>query len=49
MPWVEFEPTISVFKRANTFHALDHTATLGVLDLTYYWNLLRDVYMINKN
>jgi hypothetical protein len=28
MPHVGFEPTIPVFKRANTVHALDHAATV---------------------
>jgi hypothetical protein len=28
MPWVGFEPTISVFQRAKTFRALDRTATV---------------------
>jgi shikimate 5-dehydrogenase len=28
MPLVGFEPTIPVFKRAKTFHALDRAATV---------------------
>jgi hypothetical protein len=28
MPWVGFEPTIAVFKRAKTFYALDRAATV---------------------
>jgi hypothetical protein len=28
MPWVEFELTIPVFKRAKTFHALDREGTV---------------------
>jgi hypothetical protein len=28
MPWVEFEPTIPVFERAKTIHALGRAATL---------------------
>jgi hypothetical protein len=28
MPVVAFEPTIPVFKRAKTFHALDRAATV---------------------
>jgi hypothetical protein len=28
IPWVEFEPTIPVFKRAKTVHALDRAATM---------------------
>jgi hypothetical protein len=28
MPLVVFEPTIPVFERAKTFHALDRTATV---------------------
>jgi hypothetical protein len=28
MPWVEFEPTIPVFERAKTFHALVRAATV---------------------
>jgi hypothetical protein len=28
MPLAEFEPTIPVFKRAKTFHALDRAATV---------------------
>jgi hypothetical protein len=32
MPWVEFEPTIPVFERAKTVHALDREATvIGML------------------
>jgi hypothetical protein len=28
MPRLGFEPTIPVFERAKTFHALDHAATV---------------------
>jgi hypothetical protein len=28
MPWVGFEPTISVFERAKTFYASDRAATV---------------------
>jgi hypothetical protein len=28
MPWVEFEPTVPASKRAETVHALDHSATV---------------------
>jgi hypothetical protein len=28
MPWVGFEPTIPVFERAKTVHALDRAATV---------------------
>jgi hypothetical protein len=28
MPWVGFEPTIRVFERAETVHALDLAATV---------------------
>jgi hypothetical protein len=28
MPLAEFEPTIPVFKRVKTFHALDRVATV---------------------
>jgi hypothetical protein len=28
MPWVGFEPTILVFERAKTFHALDRAAAV---------------------
>jgi hypothetical protein len=28
MPLAEFEPTIPMFKRAKTFHALDRAATV---------------------
>jgi hypothetical protein len=28
IPWVGFEPTIPVFERAKTSHALDHAATV---------------------
>jgi hypothetical protein len=28
MPWVGFEPTIPVFERAKTIHALDRAATV---------------------
>jgi hypothetical protein len=34
MPRVGFEPTISVFKRAKTVHALDGAATL--IEIKYY-------------
>jgi hypothetical protein len=33
MPWVGFEPTIPVFERAKTVHALDREAT--VISYTY--------------
>jgi hypothetical protein len=33
MPLAEFEPTIPVFKRAKTFHALDRAATVTGLRL----------------
>jgi hypothetical protein len=45
MPRVGFEPTISVFKRAKTFHVLDSTATVVgfiVLKSTNY-SLVRDI------
>jgi hypothetical protein len=29
MPWVGFEPTIPVFERAKTFHALDRASTVN--------------------
>jgi hypothetical protein len=32
MPRVGFEPTITVFERAKTVHALDHVATVIELD-----------------
>jgi hypothetical protein len=28
MPWVGFEPTISVFEQAKTVHALDRAVTV---------------------
>jgi hypothetical protein len=28
MPWVEFEPTIPVFERTKTVHALDRAAAV---------------------
>jgi hypothetical protein len=31
MPLVGFEPTRPAFERANTFHALDHVATVNGL------------------
>jgi hypothetical protein len=33
MPLAGFEPTIPVFKRANTFHALDRAATVTVPEI----------------
>jgi hypothetical protein len=34
MPLARFEPTIAVFKRAKTFHALDRAATVtGGVDI----------------
>jgi hypothetical protein len=41
MPLVGFVPTIPVFKRAKTFHALDRAATVTgnlyvYLDIIYY-------------
>jgi hypothetical protein len=36
MPLVGFKPTIPVFKRAKTFHALDHAAAVTSTCLTYY-------------
>jgi hypothetical protein len=39
MPRVVFEPTIPVFKRAKTFHALDRVGTLiGALPELYCIN-----------
>jgi hypothetical protein len=36
MPWVGFEPTIPVFEREKTFHALNRTVTvIGPLDFTW--------------
>jgi hypothetical protein len=35
MPLAGFEPTIPVFKRAKTFHALDRAATVTGSDLDY--------------
>jgi hypothetical protein len=35
MPQVVFEPTIQVFKRANTVHALDRTATVIGYNVIY--------------
>jgi hypothetical protein len=34
MTQVEFEPTISVFERAKTVHALDRTATVIATTVT---------------
>jgi hypothetical protein len=38
MPHVGFEPTIPVFDKAKTIHALDRAAT--VFGGIYYWGLL---------
>jgi hypothetical protein len=35
MPLSGFEPTIPVFKRAKTFHALDRAATVTGIVITY--------------
>jgi hypothetical protein len=35
MPWVEFEPTIPVFERAKTVHALERAATV-IRNLSHY-------------
>jgi hypothetical protein len=35
MTLAEFEPTIPVFKRAKTFHALDRAATVAGLSTNY--------------
>jgi hypothetical protein len=37
MPWVGFEPTIPVYERAKTVHALDRAA--NVISYEYYRNL----------
>jgi hypothetical protein len=37
MPLAGSEPTISVFKRAKTFHALDRAAAVTGLKLLYYY------------
>jgi hypothetical protein len=40
MTWVRFEPTISVFERAKTVHALDCAVTvIGIVVLYLYINL----------
>jgi hypothetical protein len=42
MPWVEFEPTISVFERPKTVHALDRAATvIFVLNLLQFKKVKR--------
>jgi hypothetical protein len=39
MPWGGFEPTISVFERAKTFHASDRAATvIGNNSTEVFWN-----------
>jgi hypothetical protein len=35
MPWVRFEPTIPVFERAKTVHALERTAAVKGSPDTY--------------
>jgi hypothetical protein len=40
MPLAGFEPTIPVFKRAKTFHALDRAAIVtGRLSIEYHKNI----------
>jgi hypothetical protein len=39
MPLAGFEPTISVFKRAKTFHALDRAATVTSYNNIYEYVL----------
>jgi hypothetical protein len=40
MPRVGFEPTIQVFQRAKTFHALDRVA----IPVVYYFNEIWNVW-----
>jgi hypothetical protein len=48
MPWMGFEPTILVFERAKTVHALDRVATaIGKFNIGYnIIKYLRSVWMI---
>jgi hypothetical protein len=41
MPLMRFEPTIPVLKRAKTFHALDRSATVTGIILTYFKGINR--------
>jgi hypothetical protein len=41
MPWVGFEPTISVFERAKTIHALNRPATVNGRKFDYQGNIPR--------
>jgi hypothetical protein len=45
MPRVGFEPKISAFERAKTFHALDHAATV-ISPVVYMVGLL---LIVNQN
>jgi hypothetical protein len=40
MPWVGFEPTIPVFERAKTFHALDGAAIVIGKQTSRYKNMI---------
>jgi hypothetical protein len=43
MPLAGFEPTIPVFKRAKTFHALDREATVtGQPHMIWYTKMMYD-------
>jgi hypothetical protein len=45
IPWVGFEPTISVFERAKTVHALDCTAT--VIGPWLHWKQLNNRFLLH--
>jgi hypothetical protein len=47
MPSVEFEPTISVFERAKTVHALNRAATM-ICHFTQYYSKIQFYFKINS-
>jgi hypothetical protein len=54
MPRMEFEPTIPVFDRARTFHALDHAAIMVDIESIQIINMLQiiiffTIFFFRKN
>jgi hypothetical protein len=50
MPWVGFEPTIPVFERAKTVHALDRAATVIGPLLFFFFILYLPIYnLLDRN
>lgn len=43
MPAVDFDPTMPVLEQANTFHALDHVATVIGSNMYNSARLLREL------